>query len=139
MLSVGTVIGFFDPAGFDQLQVRCLVGNSSPPGYQALTLDNLMVQLINRPPAPVIASNNFSINPTNHVSSLIVFDTLSVSQYRLIHTENLAAGVWNPVTPPLPAGWQSGGGTLAVHRSGRARKTAPLLSRRSAVSQFAKG
>jgi hypothetical protein len=71
-----------------------------------------MVQLTNRPPAPVIDSNNFSLNFTNHGPSFPVWDTLSVSQYRLVYSENLAANVWTPGTPPLPDGWVTDGGTL---------------------------
>jgi hypothetical protein len=54
MLSLGTVLGFYDLAGFDQLQVRCRIANSSPTNLQAIALDNLQVMLTNVPPAPVI-------------------------------------------------------------------------------------
>jgi hypothetical protein len=118
MLPVGTVIGFYDPAGFDQLQVKCKIANSSPPDYQAIALDDLMVQLTNRPPAPVIYGSDFSVNPTNHIASLTVWETLAGVQYRLAFTENLASGIWTPVTPPLPGGWVSGGGPLTFTDSG---------------------
>ena len=118
MLPVGTVIGFYDPAGFDQLQVKCMIANSSPTNYQAIALDNLMVQLTNRPPAPVIYGSDFSVNPTNGVSSLIIWDTLAGVQYRLVYTESLATGIWTAVTPPLPDGWVSGGGPLTFTDSG---------------------
>ena len=111
-LPVGTVIGFYDPAGFDQLQVKCKSPNAADPTLQAIALDNLSVQLTNRPPAPVIYGSDFSVNPTNHVSSLTVWDTLGVCQYRLVYSENLATNSWTPVTPLLPGGWISGGGTL---------------------------
>ena len=117
-LSVGTVIGFYDPAGFDQLQVKCRIPNGSPPDYQAIALDTLMVQLTNRPPAPVIYGSDFSVNPTNHIASLTAWETLAGVQYRLVFTENLAGGVWTPVTPPLPGGWVSGGGALTFTDSG---------------------
>lgn len=119
-LSVGTVIGFYDPAGFDQLQVKCKIANSSPPDYQAIALDNLMVQLTNRPPAPVIYGSDFSVNPTNHIDSLTVWETLAGVQYRLVFIENLDSGIWTPVTPPLPGGWVSGGGPLTFTDSGAA-------------------
>jgi hypothetical protein len=49
MLSVGTIIGFYDPAGFDQLLLRCNAPNQADPTIQALALDNLRVQLIPEP------------------------------------------------------------------------------------------
>lgn len=118
MLAVGTVIGFYDPAGFDQLQVKCKIANSSPPDYQAIALDDLVVQLTNRPPAPVIYGSDFSVDPTNHIPSLTVWDTLSVCQYRMVYSENLAGNVWTPVTPPLPGGWIAGGGALTFNDPG---------------------
>jgi hypothetical protein len=53
VLDVGTVVGFSDPAGFDELQVSSNdgLGHPVPPGYNAIALDNLEVQLA--PPAPV--------------------------------------------------------------------------------------
>jgi hypothetical protein len=41
---VGTVVGFSDPDGFDQLRVRA-TANSIPPDLQELALDNVSVQL----------------------------------------------------------------------------------------------
>jgi hypothetical protein len=107
------VLGFFDPAGFDQLQVKCRIANSSPPDYQALALDNVNVMLTNLQPAPVIYGTDFGLDPATHVPSLTVYDTLPGCQYRMVYTESLAAPIWSPVTPPLPAGWISGGGTLS--------------------------
>jgi hypothetical protein len=121
-LALGTVLGFYDPVGFDQLQVKCRIENSSPPDYQALALDNVNVMLTNVPPAPIIYGDDFSVNPTNHFASLTVWDTLAVCQYRLVCTGNLASGVWVPVTPPLPGGWQAGGGTLTFTDPGAAGK-----------------
>jgi PEP-CTERM motif-containing protein len=42
---VGTVLGFYDPDGFDQLIVKAPHPNSSDPTLQELALDNLVVQL----------------------------------------------------------------------------------------------
>jgi hypothetical protein len=111
-LALGSILGFYDPAGFDQLQVKCKIANSSPPDYQALALDDLNVMLTNVPPAPVIYGSDFSISPTNAVPTLTVYDTIAGCQYRLVYAESLGATPWNPVTPPLPEGWQPGGGTL---------------------------
>lgn len=44
VLEMGTVLGFYDTAGFDQLLVKCTIAGSIPPDYQALALDNLDVQ-----------------------------------------------------------------------------------------------
>jgi hypothetical protein len=44
-LQLGSIIGFYDPDGFDQLQVRCRIDNSVDPNLQALALDDLHVQL----------------------------------------------------------------------------------------------
>ncbi len=43
--NVGTIIGFSDPNGFDQLVVRAPHPNSGDPTLQELALDNLVVQL----------------------------------------------------------------------------------------------
>ena len=117
-LALASIIGFYDPAGFDQLQVKCRIANSSPANYQAIALDNLVVQLSSRPPAAVIDGSDFSVNPANGVASVTVRETLAGVQYRLVFTENLAAGTWTPVTPPLPVGWVSGGGLLTFTDSG---------------------
>ncbi len=119
VLSLGTVLGFFDPAGFDQLLVRCRIDNSSPTNLQAIALDNLHVMLTNHPPAPVIYGSDMIINPANGVPSLAVYDTIANCQYRMVYTETLAAPVWNPVTPPSE-GWQAGGGTLTFTDTGAA-------------------
>jgi hypothetical protein len=50
-LSVGTVIGFYDPNGFDQLMVRSSHPNSSDPNLQELAIDNLNVQVTIPEPA----------------------------------------------------------------------------------------
>jgi hypothetical protein len=118
ILSLASIIGFYDPAGFDQLQVKCLIANSYPTNFQAIALDNVMVQLTNRPPAPVIYGSDFSVNPANGIPSLTVGSTLSNNQYRLVYSENLVTGSWTPVTPPLPGGWVSGGGPITFTDSG---------------------
>jgi hypothetical protein len=121
-LSVGTVIGFYDPAGFGQLQVKCRIANAADPNLQAIALDNLLVQLTNRPPAPIMYGSDFSVNPTNQVASLTVWDTLLGCQYRLVYTENLASSLWAPVAPPLPDGWVAGGGPLTFTDTGSSGK-----------------
>ena len=45
ILEMGTIVGFYDPVGIDELWVKCTISNSYPPDYQALALDNLHVQL----------------------------------------------------------------------------------------------
>jgi hypothetical protein len=117
-LALATILGFYDPAGFDQLLVECRHPQSADPTLQAIALDNLTVQLTNRPPAPVIWGSDFNVNPANGIPSLTVYDTLAGCQYRMVYTENLASPTWIPVTPPLPDGWQSGGGTLTFTDSG---------------------
>jgi hypothetical protein len=111
-LPLGTILGFYDPAGFDQLLVRCTSPNSSDPTLQAIALDTLKVMLTNLPPAPVIYGSDFSISPTNPVPMLTVYDTIAGCQYRLTWTETLTTPTWTPVTPPLPDGWQPGGGSI---------------------------
>jgi hypothetical protein len=44
-LYVGGIIGFYDPNGFDTLQVKCNVPNQADPNIQALAMDDLHVQL----------------------------------------------------------------------------------------------
>ena len=44
-LYVGGIVGFYDPNGFDTLQVKCNAPNQSDPNIQALAMDNLYVQL----------------------------------------------------------------------------------------------
>ena len=44
-VSVGTVLGFSDPAGFDELVVRCTHPDSTDPNLQEIALDDLLVQL----------------------------------------------------------------------------------------------
>jgi len=117
-LPLATILGFYDPAGFDQLLVRCRIESSSPPNLQVIALDNLSVMLTNRPPAPVIWGSDFTVNPASGVPSLAVYDTIVGCQYRMVYTENLASPSWNPVTPPLPDGCQLGGGTLVFSDPG---------------------
>jgi hypothetical protein len=45
ILEMGTVLGFNDAAGFDQLLVRCTIASSGDPNLQALALDSVHVQL----------------------------------------------------------------------------------------------
>lgn len=111
-LPLGSVLGFYDPAGFDQLLLRCRMDGVSPTNLQALALDNLKVQLTNVPPAPVIWGSDFSLAPATGVASLTVYDTIAGSQYRMVYTETLTPPAWVPVLPPLPDGWTNGGGTL---------------------------
>ena len=49
LLEMGTILGFYDPAGFDRLLVRCTIASSGNPNLQALALDNLNVQLVPEP------------------------------------------------------------------------------------------
>jgi len=112
MLPVGTVVGFYDPAGFDELTMKAIMLTAADTNSNALALDNVMVQLTNRPPAPIISASDFSINPTNQVPSLTVWDTLPGLQYRLVYSENFTANIWTPVPPPVPSGWVAGGGSL---------------------------
>lgn len=50
----------------------------------------------------------------NHIPSFTVWDTLPGVQYRMVYTENPAAGTWTAVTPPPPAGGVSGVGPLIL-------------------------
>jgi hypothetical protein len=58
VLPVGTVVGFSDPAGFEELQVSATAGPECPPGENALALDNLVVQLA-PPPVPDLGGGGF--------------------------------------------------------------------------------
>ena len=51
-IDMGTIIGFYDPAGWDQLLLQCKDLNSVDPNLQALVLDNVNVQLLEAPPRP---------------------------------------------------------------------------------------
>jgi hypothetical protein len=117
-LALATILGFYDPAGFDQLLVKCRHPQSADPNLQAIALDNLAVQLSNRPPAPVIWGSDFRVNPTNGIPSLTVYDTIAGCQYRLVYKEDLASPTWNAVTPPLPGGWLPGGSPITFTDSG---------------------
>ncbi|MCX6922797.1 MAG: hypothetical protein NT154_06230 [Verrucomicrobia bacterium] len=118
LLPLGTILGFYDPVGFDQLLVKCPIANSSPANYQALALDNLTVMLTNRPPVPVIYGGDFTRDPLSRIPSLTVWDTIPGCQYRLLYTEDLAAGIWTPVTRPAPGDWVSGGGPITFSDAG---------------------
>ncbi len=118
MLPVGTVVGFYDSAGFDELTMKAIMLTAADTNSNALALDNVVVQLTKLPPAPVISAADFSIDPSNQVSSITVWDTLPGLQYRLVFSEDLTLNSWTPVTPPLPAGWVDGGGTLKFTDSG---------------------
>lgn len=117
MLPVGTVVGFYDPAGFDELTLKAIMLTAPSTNSNALALDNVMVQLTSQPPAPAISAADFTINPANRVPSLTVWDTLPGLQYRMVYTENLGTSGWAPVTPPLPDGWVAGGGLLTFSDS----------------------
>jgi hypothetical protein len=45
LLEMGTILGFYDPAGVDQLLVKCTIASSGDPTLQALALDHVHVQL----------------------------------------------------------------------------------------------
>lgn len=44
LMPVGTIIGFYDPDGFDRIEMRCHAPNQADPTLQALALDDLSVQ-----------------------------------------------------------------------------------------------
>jgi hypothetical protein len=121
-LAMGTIVGFYDPSGFDELLMRATIANSANTNDNALALDNLNVMLTNTPPAPVIYGSDFSLNPASGIPSLTVWDTIPGCQYRLVYSENLASATWYPVTPPLPDGWQAGGGMLVFTDPGAVGK-----------------
>ncbi|MBI3658705.1 MAG: hypothetical protein HY232_20110 [Acidobacteria bacterium] len=52
LLPVGTILGFYDPDGFDQLLMKCRIAGSVIPELQALAMDNLQVQLSETPAQP---------------------------------------------------------------------------------------
>jgi hypothetical protein len=124
ILPVGTVVGFYDPAGFDQLLVKCNAPNQADPNVQALALDNLYVQLTtNLPPAPVISGSDLIVDGANGVATLTVYDTIAGCQYRMLFTETLTSPVWTPVGAALPDGWKPGGGTLTFTDTSATGKT----------------
>ncbi len=118
MLPVGTVVGFYDPVGFDELTMKAIMLSAADTNSNALALDNVMVQLTYRPPAPVISGEDFRVNPTNGVASLTVWDTLPGLQYRLVFSENPGANSWAPVALPPSDGWIAGGVALTFTDSG---------------------
>jgi hypothetical protein len=123
LLQMGTIVGFYDPAGFDQLLLRATVANSGDPTLQALALDNVVVMLTNVPPAPVIYGSDFHIDKTTGIPTLSVYDTIAGCEYRMVFTDALTTPAWNPVTPPLPDGWQTAGGTLTFRDTNTVGKT----------------
>ena len=122
ILPLGTVVGFYDAAGFDQLLVRCTSPNSGDPTLQAIALDTLQVMLTNVPPTPAIYGSDLNFDRATGIPTLTVYDTRAGFQYRMIYTEALQPVAWNPVTPPPPAGWVDGGGTLTFTDPGAAGK-----------------
>ena len=107
MLPLGTVVGFYDPAGFDQLLVRSTIATSGDPTLQALALDDLHVMVTNVPPAPVIYGSDFNVDQAG-IPSLNVWDTIPGCEYRLVYTSELSTAVWTPVS----GAWTPGGGML---------------------------
>ena len=118
LLLVGTIVGFYDPAGFDELLMKATIATTADTNSNALALDNLNVMLTNVPPAPLIYGSDFGLNPTSRVPALTVYDTIAGCQYRMVYTEGLTAPAWNPVNPPPAADWQAGGGTLTFADTG---------------------
>ena len=110
ILPVGSVVGFYDSAGFDELTMKAIMLNAASTNSNALALDNVTIQLTQRPPAPVIYGSDLSLDPVTGIPSLIVWSTLAGVQYRLVYSEDIASNLWNPVTP----GWVSGGGDLTL-------------------------
>ena len=113
VLPMGTIVGFYDPMGFDELLMKATSSNSANTNDNALALDNVKVMLANLPPAPVIYGNDFSVDLTTGVPSLTVWDTIPGCEYRLVYKEDLAAPTWNS----SPNGWQAGGGILTFSDS----------------------
>lgn len=111
-LPMGSIAGFYDPSGFDELWLKATIANAANTNDNALALDNLSVMLTNRPPAPVILGSDYSFDLPSKVSTLTVWDTIPGCRYRLVYTEDLAATSWKAVTPPMPGGWVSGGGQI---------------------------
>jgi hypothetical protein len=121
-LPVGTVVWFFDARGFDELTMKAIMLTAASTNSNALALDNLKVMLTDQPPPPVIYGSDFGFNPTTGLPSLTVWDTLPDVLYRMVYSEDLALGVWMPVTPPLPDGWVPGAGTVVFSDAGAAGK-----------------
>ncbi len=111
MLEMGTIVGFYDPSGFDELLMRATIARSGNTNLNALALDNLNVMLTNIPPAPVIYGEDFAVNPANGIPSLTVWDTIAGCQYRLVYSQSLDVPLWTPVDP---AGWTPGGGQISL-------------------------
>lgn len=55
-LAVGTVIGFYDFVGFDQIQLRCKIDSSFDPNLQAIALDDMYVQYTSVPEPATLAA-----------------------------------------------------------------------------------
>jgi hypothetical protein len=111
-LAMGTIVGFYDPAGFDELLMKATSTASGDTNLNALALDNVSAMLTNIPPAPAIFGGDFSLASGTREPSLTVWDTIPGCLYRMIFTEQFVAPLWLPVTPPSPGGWKTGGGTL---------------------------
>ncbi|MBS0196530.1 MAG: hypothetical protein JSR77_07215 [Planctomycetes bacterium] len=45
LIPMGSIVGFYDAAGFDRLYLKCTSPNAWDPNYQALAMDHLQVQL----------------------------------------------------------------------------------------------
>ena len=69
MLEVGTIVGFYDVAGFDQLQLRCKIATAADPLLQALAMDDVYVQTSPVPePATFLALSLGAIMALRRVS-----------------------------------------------------------------------
>ena len=64
VLPVGSVVGFRDPGGFDQLMVRALHPNAIDPNMQELAMDNLNLDLS---PGPAVPSLSQLTVPTQEI------------------------------------------------------------------------
>ena len=117
-LPLGTIVGLYDPTGFDELLMKATIANTANTNDNALALDNLNVMLTNLPPAPGIYGSDFTYDRATGIASLTVWDTIPGCQYRLVYKEELASPNWIAVTPPLPGGWQPGGGMLTFTDAG---------------------
>jgi hypothetical protein len=117
-LAVGSIVGFYDPAGFDELLMKAISTASADTNLNALALDNVSAMLTNVPPAPLVYGSDLAVNPATGVPSLTVWATIPGVAYRLVYSEDLGAGLWSPVTPPSPAGWVPGGGDLTLSDPG---------------------
>ena len=134
MLPVGTVVGFYDPSGFDELTMKAIMLTAADTNSNALALDNVMVQLIAQPPAPVIYGSDFTVNPTNHVPSLTVWDTLAGLEYRLVLFRKPRHECLDPRHAPVALRLGCRRRPADLHGSRRTRQPPPLLPRRSPLA-----